>query len=214
MGEREEWRALVEAETLHMIPPEAHIASVKHLAARLLEVTAAAGDLLDRIEAKLGPVTGGQILVLRGCTIDGGAESLLDELVACARARGLTGAAAEHVPLVVCLEEGATIELLDVEGMRAAGWYRSPGYPVPGPEPTAEAVALHGRSMAKGMAGLTGDPRVDEPDIYDRAALVEVLVYHQRRDIGSCGCGWAELGHSHAEHVADVYEAAIGWERE
>lgn len=89
-----------------------------------------ADDLIDRIEAKLGPVAGGQILVLRGCTFEGGAESILDELVACARARGLTGEAAEHVPMVVCLEEGATIELLDEEGMRAAGWYRSPGLPV------------------------------------------------------------------------------------
>lgn len=37
--EREEWQALVDADTLHMIPPEAHIASVKHLAGRLLELT-------------------------------------------------------------------------------------------------------------------------------------------------------------------------------
>lgn len=37
--ERAEWQALVDADTLHMIPPEAHIASVKHLAGRLLELT-------------------------------------------------------------------------------------------------------------------------------------------------------------------------------
>lgn len=37
--EREEWKALVEADTLHMLPKEALVASVQHLALRLLEVT-------------------------------------------------------------------------------------------------------------------------------------------------------------------------------
>lgn len=37
--EREEWRALAEADTLHMLPTGALIASIKHLAERLLEVT-------------------------------------------------------------------------------------------------------------------------------------------------------------------------------
>jgi hypothetical protein len=41
---------------------------------------------------------------------------------------------------------------------------------------------------------------------YDRRVLVEVLVYHQRMDAGGCACGWSVLGHSHAEHVADVLE--------
>lgn len=175
--EREEWQALLDVDTLHMLPVEAHIASVRHLAGRLLELTAA-GDKLDRIEAKLGPVTGGQILILRGCTFEGGAESLLDELVASARARGLTGDAAEHVPMVVCLEEGATLELLDETGMRAAGWVRA------------------------------------DASRYSRSVLVEILVYHWATSTSGCGCGWAELGHSHAEHVADVYEAAIAWERD
>jgi hypothetical protein len=44
---------------------------------------------------------------------------------------------------------------------------------------------------------------------YDRSVLVDVLVYHYRRDDSSCGCGWAELGRSHPEHVADVYEMAV-----
>lgn len=35
-----------------------------------------------------------------------------------------------------------------------------------------------------------------------------VLVAHQRRDSGSCMCGWGELGKSHAEHVASALEAA------
>lgn len=38
-AEREEWKALEEADTLHLLPIEAHIASVKHLAARLLDMT-------------------------------------------------------------------------------------------------------------------------------------------------------------------------------
>ena len=35
-----------------------------------------------------------------------------------------------------------------------------------------------------------------------------VLVAHQRRDAGSCLCGWGELGQSHARHVARVLRAA------
>jgi hypothetical protein len=45
--------------------------------------------------------------------------------------------------------------------------------------------------------------------IYNREVLVEVLVYHYRKDIRSCGCGWSELGRSHAEHVATVYEESV-----
>jgi hypothetical protein len=39
--------------------------------------------------------------------------------------------------------------------------------------------------------------------------LVSVLVYHYRKDPGSCGCGWSELGRSHPEHVVSVYEEAL-----
>lgn len=50
----------------------------------------------------------------------------------------------------------------------------------------------------------------DAPPVpYDRAVLVDILVYHYRRDIQGCGCGWAELGRSHPEHVADVYEQSM-----
>jgi|HubBroStandDraft_6_1064221.scaffolds.fasta_scaffold1032694_2 hypothetical protein len=38
-AERDEWSALVAADTLNQLPPEALIASVKHLAHRLLELT-------------------------------------------------------------------------------------------------------------------------------------------------------------------------------
>lgn len=44
---------------------------------------------------------------------------------------------------------------------------------------------------------------------YDRAVLVEVVVYHYRESIKGCSCGWSELGKSWAEHVADVYEARV-----
>ena len=47
--------------------------------------------------------------------------------------------------------------------------------------------------------------------VYDRAVLVEVLVYHWRTETSGCGCGWAELGRSHAEHVATVYEDALAF---
>lgn len=44
---------------------------------------------------------------------------------------------------------------------------------------------------------------------YDREWLVSVLIYHQRTDTSGCHCGWAVLGASYAEHVADIYEETI-----
>ncbi len=44
---------------------------------------------------------------------------------------------------------------------------------------------------------------------YDRAVLVDVLVYHWRRDIRGCGCGWSESGRRWSEHVATVYEESV-----
>lgn len=44
---------------------------------------------------------------------------------------------------------------------------------------------------------------------YDRKILVHVLVYHRPNDDSSCLCGWAVLGASHPEHVADVYEKTM-----
>lgn len=44
---------------------------------------------------------------------------------------------------------------------------------------------------------------------YSREVLTTVLVYHQRKNIESCCCGWAKWGASHAEHVADVYEDSL-----
>lgn len=45
--------------------------------------------------------------------------------------------------------------------------------------------------------------------VHDHDVLVETLVYHQRKDDQYCLCGWGELGRSHAEHVAAVYEQAL-----
>jgi hypothetical protein len=44
---------------------------------------------------------------------------------------------------------------------------------------------------------------------HDRKTLEEVLVYHYRKDIGVCGCGWKELGKSHPAHVVDIYEMTL-----
>lgn len=44
---------------------------------------------------------------------------------------------------------------------------------------------------------------------YDREVLVETVIYHGRSSIEGCHCGWSVLGHSHAEHVADVDERAL-----
>lgn len=44
---------------------------------------------------------------------------------------------------------------------------------------------------------------------YDREVFVEVLVRHQPTSSSGCICGWAKLGHSHPEHVADIYEVAM-----
>ncbi len=35
-----------------------------------------------------------------------------------------------------------------------------------------------------------------------------ILISHQRRDVGSCLCGWSELGKSHAGHQAAELRAA------
>lgn len=48
-----------------------------------------------------------------------------------------------------------------------------------------------------------------EPVPYDRAVLVDVLVHHWPTSTSGCGCGWRELGASHPEHVADVYEQSV-----
>jgi hypothetical protein len=43
----------------------------------------------------------------------------------------------------------------------------------------------------------------------ERDILVQVLIYHWRTDTSGCGCGWARLGHSHAEHVVEVFEQSV-----
>jgi hypothetical protein len=44
---------------------------------------------------------------------------------------------------------------------------------------------------------------------YDRKVLLTVLIYHSRTETSGCHCGWAELGKSYADHVADVYEQSV-----
>ncbi len=40
------------------------------------------------------------------------------------------------------------------------------------------------------------------------SVVADLLVQHARYDIRGCRCGWAELGKSHAVHVAKVLDAA------
>ncbi|MDQ1738089.1 MAG: hypothetical protein QOH56_4340 [Pseudonocardiales bacterium] len=49
------------------------------------------------------------------------------------------------------------------------------------------------------------------PGPYNREVLVATLIYHWRKDIRGCGCGWAALGASHPEHVVDVYEESVAF---
>lgn len=39
-------------------------------------------------------------------------------------------------------------------------------------------------------------------------AAEAVLVAHQRRDFGTCGCGWSDLGRSHPRHQVDKLREA------
>ena len=57
------------------------------------------------------------------------------------------------------------------------------------------------------MSSPANDPLFNSP--YNRAVLVDVLVYHWATATSGCGCGWGVLGASHPEHVADVYEESI-----
>lgn len=43
---------------------------------------------------------------------------------------------------------------------------------------------------------------------YDRLTLVDVMVHHWPTATSGCSCGWAVLGHSFPEHLADQYEEA------
>ena len=36
----------------------------------------------------------------------------------------------------------------------------------------------------------------------------EILIYHQRRDITGCLCGWSELGKSHPGHQVQLLKEA------
>jgi hypothetical protein len=64
---------------------------------------------------------------------------------------------------------------------------------------TEPGVALHPLVTRRGPA-------------FSRQMLVAVLIEHQRHDPARCLCGWDQIGRSHAEHVADIYEAAMGKE--
>lgn len=62
--------------------------------------------------------------------------------------------------------------------------------------------------MRSGTQGQVGGSAVTELR-HNHEVLVEVLVYHQRTNNSGCHCGWGELGHSYAEHVAGIYEDSL-----
>jgi hypothetical protein len=66
-------------------------------------------------------------------------------------------------------------------------------------------------AMPRNVRHREGCPDRDAPasGAYDRGELMTTLVYHQRRNIAGCICGWSVLGASHPVHVADMYEAAM-----
>jgi hypothetical protein len=41
-----------------------------------------------------------------------------------------------------------------------------------------------------------------------RQLAEEILIYHQRKDITGCICGWAELGKSHPGHQVEMLTRA------
>lgn len=48
----------------------------------------------------------------------------------------------------------------------------------------------------------------DDASVQPVERVRALLIAHQRRDVGSCLCGWDELGRSHAGHVAYTLDRA------
>jgi hypothetical protein len=55
---------------------------------------------------------------------------------------------------------------------------------------------------------VSADPEEAVP-IAGPASPARILTYHQRKDAGSCLCGWSELGASHAQHQVDMLTAHV-----
>jgi hypothetical protein len=77
----------------------------------------------------IGPVAGEHVLVFRNAVPSDHVdifEAVFEHFAIIAAVNGHSGEnAAAHVPLVVILDEGADLELVDAEAMRAAGWVRA-----------------------------------------------------------------------------------------
>lgn len=58
-------------------------------------------------------------------------------------------------------------------------------------------LSPHARSELDALARVDGPRRAEA-----------ILIAHQRRDIGSCLCGWSELGKSHAGHQVQMLSDA------
>lgn len=104
-------------------------------------------------------------------------------------------AAALYVEAMAADLEGAAMHLL-------ASPHRGVG--------AAQDEARIRQHVAESLGALAGWLRMERTSAPDhREVLVEVLVYHWRKGIGGCGCGWAKLGRSWPEHVATVYEESV-----
>lgn len=82
------------------------------------------------------------------------------------------------------------------------------------PEPKIDEAEARGRqqmidALRVVPAPLIGAAMPDSPQVVagrDRIVIrsaADVLIAHMRTDIRGCHCGWAKLGHSHAQHVVD-----------
>lgn len=81
-----------------------------------------------------------------------------------------------------------------------------------------EADAAHDAAFAKGeypgdwytfIAKAVADAGYINLEDWFMLITEYALVWHQRVSIGACGCGWSELGKSHARHQAQQIRKAL-----
>lgn len=71
----------------------------------------------------------------------------------------------------------------------------------------AAAKHLEGRCDNR-RAGAASQPTATAEVNVSHELAVEILVAHQRINVGSCGCGWNRLGESFCEHQVEMLEQA------
>jgi hypothetical protein len=70
------------------------------------------------------------------------------------------------------------------------------------------AFFVTGRDMANDLSANARRELVALAQVRGPQRAEALLISHQRRDVGSCLCGWSELGKSHAGHQAAVLREA------